>query len=97
MKYTRLGNTDMMISKISMGCWQLGGGLDWGDQDEAVSIATIHAAIDLGINFFDTAEMYSDGVSEKILAKALRDRRNDVAISSKIHTKPMIKENVKKA
>ena len=97
MKYARLGNTDMRISKISMGCWQLGGGLDWGDQDEALSIATIHTAIDLGINLFDTAEMYSDGGSEKILAKALKGRRSDVFIATKIHTMPMVKATVKKA
>ena len=62
MEYRRLGKTDMDISVIGLGCWPFGGGEYWGDQDDQDSIDTVHAALDAGINFFDTAEGYEDGV-----------------------------------
>jgi aryl-alcohol dehydrogenase-like predicted oxidoreductase len=61
MKYHRLGKTDIEASAVAMGCWAIAGDPTWGSQDEADSIATIHAALDVGINFFDTAEGYGNG------------------------------------
>ena len=72
------------LSKLTLGCWALVGGQEWGDQDETLSIATIHAALDLGINSFDTAPMYGKGVSERILGKALVGRRDQAFIADKI-------------
>ena len=72
MEYRRLGNTEIKVSNIALGGWQLSGGLDWGKQDRDTSISTIKTAIDLGINFFDTAEMYGDGEAENVLGSALK-------------------------
>ncbi|MDA0349675.1 MAG: aldo/keto reductase [Verrucomicrobia bacterium] len=72
------------LSKLTLGCWALVGGQEWGDQEEALSIKTIHAALDHGIQSFDTAPMYGKGVSERILGKALIGRRDQVFIADKI-------------
>ena len=71
MNYMELKNSEIRISEMILGCWALGGGYTWGDQEEAESIATVHAALDLGINTFDTAEFYGGGRSEEVLGKAL--------------------------
>jgi aryl-alcohol dehydrogenase-like predicted oxidoreductase len=83
MKYRKFGSTDIDISTIVMGCWAIGGGYTWGEQDERDSIDTIRAAIDAGINMFDTAEFYNDGISEEVLGKGLSGRRNEVLIATK--------------
>ncbi len=71
MEYRRLGTTDMDVSVIALGCWPFAGGEYWGDQDDQTSIDTVHAALAAGINFFDTAEGYEDGYSERVLGRAL--------------------------
>ena len=74
MQLRRLGNSDLMISPIGFGAWAIGGGgwaFGWGPQDDAASIATIHEAIDVGINWIDTAAVYGLGHSEEVVAKAL--------------------------
>ncbi len=83
MKQITLANTDLSICPIAMGCWGLSGDMTWGPQDEAAGQAAIHAALDLGINFFDTAEMYGNGISEQRLGKALKDKRDQAVIASK--------------
>lgn len=85
MQYTVLPGTDWNVSRIAMGCWALAGDQTWGFQDEQEAIATIHAAIDVGINFFDNAELYGNGVAETILGKALIGRRGRVFIASKFN------------
>lgn len=65
-----------------MGCWGIGG--QWGPVEEAEAIRTIHAALDLGVNLFDTADAYGSGVSEELVGKALRERRDDVYIATKV-------------
>ncbi len=65
-----------------MGCWGIGG--QWGPVEEAEAIRTVHAALDLGVNLFDTADAYGSGVSEELVGKALRERRNDVYIATKV-------------
>ena len=83
MQYRKLGGTDLEVSAVAMGCWAIVGDSTWGPQDEADSIATIEAALDAGINFFDTAELYGDGYSEEILGKVLPKHRDRVVIASK--------------
>lgn len=72
------------LSNLTLGCWALVGGTEWGDQDESLSIQTIHAAIDHGITSLDTAPMYGGGTSERILGKALQGKRDQVFIADKI-------------
>ena len=85
MKYTTLGNTDIKVSEFAVGCWPFAGGSVWGAQDDGVSISTVHAALDHGINFFDTAEGYNDDShSEEVLGKALKYRREHAVIGTKI-------------
>ncbi len=72
----------MEVSTVCMGCWALGGDRTWGPQDKTDAIAAIHAAMDVGINFFDTATGY--GNSELLVGEALRDRREEVVIATKV-------------
>jgi len=73
----RLGSIDMQITPIGIGAWAIGGGgwaFGWGPQDDDDSIAAIHAALDRGINWIDTAAVYGLGHSEEVVARALKDR-----------------------
>ena len=72
MEYRRLGRTDMNVSAISFGAWAIGG--FWGDVDDEVSMRALHAAIDSGVNFVDTADVYGDGRSERLIARLRRER-----------------------
>lgn len=89
MQFRQLGSTDLTVSTVTMGCWGIVGGPMWGAQDEADSIATIHAALDAGITCFDTAEGYGNGYSEQVLAKALKGHRDEVVIASKAGSRNM--------
>ena len=74
---TQLGGTGLEITRIGFGAWALGGGdwvFGWGPQDDDASIATIHRALDLGINWIDTAAAYGFGHSERVVARALEGR-----------------------
>jgi myo-inositol catabolism protein IolS len=84
MEYRKLGRSDLAVSTVCMGCWALAGGALWGDQDEQEAIGALHTALDLGVNFFDTAEGYGAGDSEIILGKAFRDRRDQAIIATKV-------------
>jgi aryl-alcohol dehydrogenase-like predicted oxidoreductase len=77
METRQLGNTDLHITRIGLGTWAIGGAgwlASWGPQDDNASLATIHKAIDLGINWIDTAAVYGLGHSEEIVGKALKGR-----------------------
>jgi len=79
MQTRQFGNSDMQITPLGLGTWAIGGGgwaFGWGPQDDEASIATIHRALDLGINWIDTAAVYGMGHSEEIVAKALKGRSN---------------------
>jgi myo-inositol catabolism protein IolS len=84
MQYRQLGKTSMSVSVVAMGCWALAGDATWGPQDEQDSLATVRAALDHGINLFDTAEGYGDGRSEEALGKALAGRRHEAIIATKV-------------
>jgi aryl-alcohol dehydrogenase-like predicted oxidoreductase len=75
MKYRPLGNTGFNVSEISFGSWAIGG--SWGETDDAVSLATLHKAIDSGVNFIDTADVYGDGRSEQLIAQLKAERPAD--------------------
>lgn len=81
MNYRPLGKTGISVSEISFGAWAIGG--SWGAQDDDASLAALHAAIDAGVNFIDTAAGYGDGRSERIIAKVLKERREEVAVATK--------------
>ncbi len=84
MRRRRIGNTEIEVSVVALGCWGLIGGFTWGPQAASDSIATIHAALDAGINFFDTAEGYGEGYSEELLGRGLAARRHEAVIASKV-------------
>ncbi|MCB0055793.1 MAG: aldo/keto reductase [Caldilineaceae bacterium] len=89
MEYARLGSTGMQVSRICLGCMGFGDAANWVHKwmlDEEASRPVIQHALELGINFFDTANVYSIGVSEEILGRALKDfaRRDEVIIATKV-------------
>jgi aryl-alcohol dehydrogenase-like predicted oxidoreductase len=75
MEYRRLGRTDMEVSAIGFGAWAIGG--FWGDVDDEQSIRALHVAIDEGVNFIDTADVYGDGRSERLIGRLKRERPRD--------------------
>src|SRR6187549_3924656 len=90
MQYRKFGNTDLVVSEIGFGAWAIGGGamigstaIGWGDTDDNVSIKAIHTALDAGINFFDTADIYGLGHSEDLLGKAIGKNKKAV-IATKV-------------
>ncbi len=92
MEYARLGNTGMKVSRFCLGCMGFGDAQRWVHKwvlNEESSRPIIQKALELGVNFFDTANVYSVGVSEEILGRALRDfaRRDEVVIATKVHGK----------
>ncbi len=82
MEHRTLGRTGMYVSPLCLGAMMFG---DWGNKDENESIRIIHRALDAGINFIDTADVYSRGESEAIVGKALKGRRDNVILATKVH------------
>lgn len=85
-----LGGSGIKVSPMGLGCWAIGGPFlmfgkpdGWGEVDDAESIRAIHAALELGVNFLDTADAYGTGHSEEVLGKALAGRRDSVVIATK--------------
>ena len=90
MRYRKFGQTNLTVSEIGFGAWAIGGGamigstaIGWGDADDAVSVKAIHAALDAGITFFDTADIYGLGHSEDLLGRELAGRK-DVVLATKV-------------
>ena len=81
MNYRELGRTGWKVSEISFGAWAIGGA--WGEVDDRESLAALHRAVDLGVNFFDTADVYGDGRSERLLAQLKRERSEEIIIATK--------------
>jgi aryl-alcohol dehydrogenase-like predicted oxidoreductase len=81
MEYRELGRTGWKVSAISFGAWAIGN--EWGAVDDTESLAALHRALDLGVNFFDTADVYGDGRSEKLLARLRKERKEPFYIATK--------------
>lgn len=75
MLYRSLGRTGLNVSTIGFGAWAIGG--TWGDTDDTAALAALHRALDRGVNFFDTADVYGDGHSERLLARLRQERPSD--------------------
>ncbi len=89
MQTKQLGTTDMSLTRIGFGSWAVGGGkwiAGWGAQDDTQSIAAIHKALDLGINWIDTAAVYGLGHSEEVVARALKGRAHKPYVFTKCST-----------
>lgn len=82
MEYRALGRTGWNISAIGFGAWGIGGDA-WGTTDDQTSLATLHKAIDLGVNFIDTADVYGDGHSERLIAQVRQSRSEELIIATK--------------
>ena len=90
MKYRKFGNTELAVSEIGFGAWAIGGGamigntaIGWGDANDIVSVNAIHKALDAGINFFDTADIYGLGHSEELLGKTIANKK-DLIVATKV-------------
>ena len=81
MHYRNLGRTGWKVSAISFGAWAIGG--TWGPVQDDESMAALHRAVELGVNFFDTADVYGDGRSEKLLAQLKKDHKEEILIATK--------------
>jgi myo-inositol catabolism protein IolS len=82
MEYRDLGRTGLKVSEIGFGAWAIGGDA-WGPVEDADSLAAIERALELGINFIDTADVYGDGRSESLVSRAISGRRDEVVLSTK--------------
>lgn len=89
----KLGRSNIEISALGMGCWAIGGPffqngtpLGWGEVDDNESMRALQRALDLGVNFFDTANVYGAGHSERVLAKAFEGKRDDIVIATKFNS-----------
>src|ERR1043165_4664185 len=90
MQYRKFGKTDLQVSEIGFGAWAIGGAaqvgntpIGWGETNDDTSMKAIHAALDAGINFFDTADFYGLGHSEELLGDVLRNNKETI-IATKV-------------
>ncbi len=93
MEKRKCGKSSIQVSVLGIGCWSYGGGDYWGPQSQSDVDAVVHKALDLGINYFDSAEAYNEGRSEESLGKALKGRRGEAIIGTKIspsNTQPSV-------
>src|SRR5579863_9580439 len=81
MKYRPLGRTGYDVSEVSFGAWAIGG--TWGDVDDETSLRAMHRAVDLGVNFFDTADVYGDGRSERLIRRLKSERSEEIIVATK--------------
>jgi aryl-alcohol dehydrogenase-like predicted oxidoreductase len=82
MQYRTLGRTGWNVSDVGFGAWAIGG--SWGSVDDSESMATLHRALDLGVSLFDTADVYGDGRSERLLARLRRERQEPFHVVTKV-------------
>ena len=81
MQARRLGKTNRDVSEIGFGAWAIGG--SWGETNDDESLAAMHAAVDAGVTFIDTADVYGDGRSERLVARLLRERDEPLTVATK--------------
>src|SRR4029079_9211972 len=81
MQYRELGRSGWKVSTVSFGAWAIGGA--WGSVDDRQSLEALNRAIDLGVNFIDTADVYGDGRSERLVAQLRRDRKETIYVATK--------------
>ena len=81
MNYRELGRTGWKVSEISFGAWAIGA--EWGEVDDSESYAALNRAVDLGVNFFDTADVYGSGHSEQLVARLRKERSEDIRVATK--------------
>ena len=81
MRYRTLGRTAFNVSEVSFGAWAIGG--SWGEVQDKDSLAALHKAIDCGVNFIDTADVYGMGRSERLIAELRRDRKEEIVVATK--------------
>lgn len=81
MNTRRLGKTGRLVSEVGFGAWGIGA--DWGAVDDRESLAAMHAAADAGVTFFDTADVYGDGRSERLVGQLLRERQEELVVATK--------------
>jgi len=81
MQYREFGRTGWNVSAVSFGAWAIGG--SWGSVDDKESLAALHRAIDLGVNFIDTADVYGDGRSERLITQVLKERSETIYVATK--------------
>lgn len=99
MEYVNLGKSGLKVSVIGLGTWQFGSrGWGWGKEfSKEHAVSTTRRALDMGINFVDTAEIYGGGTSEEVIGEAIRDRRKEVVIATKIWPTHLTPGGVRKA
>jgi myo-inositol catabolism protein IolS len=97
MEYRRLGRSGLNVSVLTLGAWQLGDPEYWGAVERSEAEATVLAAIDAGVNLFDTAEWYGAGRSEQVLGEVLGSRRGEVLIASKVSPQNCTREGVRRS
>ena len=81
MRYRALGRTGWKVSEVSFGAWAIGG--SWGNVSDSDSLAALHKAVDCGVNFLDTADVYGMGRSERLIAQLKRERRSEIVVATK--------------
>ena len=81
MRTRRLGKSGLEVSEVGFGAWAIGGA--WGETDDAESLEAMHAAVDAGVTFFDTADVYGDGRSERLIGRLLRERDERLVVATK--------------
>lgn len=95
MRYVKLGKTGLEVSAIALGFWAFGGGDYWADSySEQAALRTTDAALDAGVNFFDTAESYNDGQSDAVLGRVMKGRRQRFIVSTKIYLDKLREKDV---
>ncbi len=94
MEYRKIADGRLEVSAVCLGCWAIVGDATWGPQDESDALATIRAAVEAGVNFFDTAEGYGRGYSERLLGEALGTGRQKAVIGSKVSSGHLGAEDV---
>lgn len=87
----------MEVSRLTLGTWAFAGGQIWGEQELRESVSTVHAALEAGINFFDTAPAYGAGKSEEVLGEALKGRRGEAVVATKVSTGQQSREALLKS